>query len=114
MTITRYEPDGRKCQAVVHGDTIYLAGQIGEGDGIAEQTRNALAEVERLLALTGGTKSDILSVTVWLADMDDFDGMNAVYDAWVDPNNQPTRACGESRLGAPEFLVEFMVIAAKR
>ena len=46
MSITRYEPDGRKCQAVVHGDTIYLAGQIGEGDGIAEQTRNALAEVE--------------------------------------------------------------------
>ena len=110
--ITRFEPGARMSKAVRHGDTIYLAGQVGEGATVAEQSRAALAEVERLLALAGGSKASILSVQVWLASMDDFAEMNAVYDAWVDPANRPARAAGESRLATPDYRVEFIVVAA--
>ncbi|MEM7168691.1 MAG: RidA family protein [Pseudomonadota bacterium] len=113
MTIQRFESGTRMSQAVVHGDTIYLAGQVGTGDGVAAQTRDILASVDRLLALAGSDKSHILSATIWLATMDDFAAMNEVWDAWIDPANPPARACGEAKLAAPKFVVEVMIIAAK-
>ena len=111
--IKRFESGARMSQAVRHGDTIYLAGQVGTGTTVTEQATSALAEVERLLDLTGGSKSSILQVTVWLADMKDFAEMNAVYDAWVDPEHKPTRAAGEAKLATPDYLVEFIVVAAR-
>lgn len=111
--IKRFESGARMSQAVRHGDTIYLAGQVGTGATVTEQAKEALSEVERLLELAGGSKSSILSVTVWLADMKDFAEMNAVYDAWVDPDNKPARAAGEARLATPDYLVEFIVTAAR-
>ena len=112
MSIARYETEGRMSQAVVHNGTIYLAGQVGHGATVTEQTKDALAQVERLLALAGGSKASILSVQVWLASMGDFAEMNAVYDAWLDADNKPARAAGESRLATPDYLVEFIVTAA--
>ena len=100
-------------QAVVHGNTVYLAGQVGNpGDDAAAQTTTALAEIERLLAQAGSNKSRILSATVWLADIADFDAMNGVWEAWVDRNNPPTRATGEVKLASPDYVVEIVVIAA--
>ncbi len=114
MSITRIGSGPRMSQAVIHGDTVYLAGQIGtEGADITTQARDAQASVDALLAQAGSDKSRILSVTVWLADMADFAAMNAVYDAWVDKANLPARATGESRLATPDYLVEFIVTAAK-
>jgi enamine deaminase RidA (YjgF/YER057c/UK114 family) len=100
-------------QSVVHGDTIYLAGQVGTGADITAQTKDMLAEVDRLLEATNSSKSYILSATIWLSDMTLIGEMNAVWDAWIDPANPPARACVESRLVAPEYLVEVMIIAAK-
>lgn len=111
--IKRFEPGARMSQAVRYGDTIYLAGQVGTGATVAEQAKSALSEVERLLELAGGSKSSILQVTVWLADMKDFAEMNEVYDAWVDPDNKPARAAGEAKLATPDYLVEFIVVAAR-
>lgn len=112
--IERHHAGSRMSQIVVHGDTIYLAGQVGTaGASISQQTSDCLASVDKLLAEVGSDKSQILSVTIWLSDMVHFDAMNAVYDAWIDPANPPTRACGEARLATTEYLVEFMVIAAK-
>ncbi|WP_333830238.1 RidA family protein [Pararhodobacter sp.] len=111
--IQRIEPGTRMSGAVIHGDTIYLAGQVGKGADVTEQCKSALAEVERLLALAGSDKSRLLSCTIWLADMADFAAMNAVWDAWVDPANPPARATGEAKLATPDYKVEFMVIAAK-
>lgn len=100
-------------QAVIHGDTVYLAGQVGEGDTVAEQTRDILAKIDRLLESSGSGKSQLLSATIWLTSMDDFAEMNSVWDAWVDTDNPPARACVESpRLATPAFTVEIMVIAA--
>jgi enamine deaminase RidA (YjgF/YER057c/UK114 family) len=113
MTIERMELSSRMSQAVRHGDTIYLAGQVGEGADVTAQTKDMLAQVDRLLAANGSSKSHILSATVWMADMAQVAKMNAVWDAWIDPANPPARACVESRLVAPEYLVEVMVIAAR-
>jgi enamine deaminase RidA (YjgF/YER057c/UK114 family) len=113
MSIRRIEPGKRMSGAVVHGNTVYLAGQVGTaGDDVTAQTKTALAEVERLLAAAGSDKSKILNTTIWLADMADFGTMNAVWDAWVDPANPPARATGEAKLATPEYLVEVIVIAA--
>ena len=111
--ITRIQPDSRMSQAVIHGQTIYLAGQVGEpGEDVAAQTRTALAEVEAILAECGSDKTKILSAQVWLADIADFEAMNAVWDAWVAPGHAPARATGESKLATPDYLVEVIVIAA--
>ncbi|MBN8999639.1 MAG: RidA family protein [Rhizobiales bacterium] len=113
-TITRYETGPRMSQAVVHGETVYLAGQVGKtGESGADQTKAALADVDRLLALAGSDKSRILSATIWLADMADFAEMNSVWDAWVDKANPPARATGEAKLAAPKYKVEIIIVAAK-
>ena len=113
MTIRRVEPGPRMSQAVIHGDTVYLSGQVAApGKGIAEQTRAVLAQVDRLLAGAGSHKSRILASTIWLADVADFAEMNAVWESWIDPANPPARATGGVTLAAPEYKVEIVVIAA--
>ncbi len=112
-TITRIESGPRMSQAVVYGDMVYLAGQVGEGDSVASQTRAALAEIDRLLAVAGSDKSRILSATIWLADIADFAEMNSVWDVWVDKANPPARATGEAKLAAPKYKVEIIIVAAK-
>lgn len=114
MTITRIDQGPRMSEAVIHGDTIYLAGQIGEpGESVTEQTKVALAEIEALLAKTGSSKDHLLMATIWLADMADFEEMNAVWDAWIAGHPAPARATGEAKLFTPEYKVEIIVIAAK-
>lgn len=112
MSIKRIEPGPRMTGAVVHGNTVYLSGQVGEGSTVAEQSKSALAEVDRLLAAAGTDKSKILQTLIYLSDMSTFGEMNAAWEAWVDPNNTPARATSEAALAGPEFLVEFTVIAA--
>ncbi|WP_299949558.1 RidA family protein [uncultured Ruegeria sp.] len=113
--ITRKHVGDRMSQIVIHGDTIYLAGQVGElGASVAEQTRTCLTEVDKLLIEAGSDRDHILQATIWLADMKDFDEMNAVWDAWVPGGNAPARACGEAKLAVPEFAVEIIVVAAKK
>lgn len=113
MTIRRIEPGPRMSQAVVHGDRVYLAGQVGApGKSVAEQTTAILAEIDRLLKLAGTDKSKLLSAQIWLDDMRDFAEMNKVWDAWVDKDNAPARATGRAELATPEYRVEIIVVAA--
>ena len=114
MTIQRIDAGSRMSQAVIHGDTVYLAGQVGApGEGVTAQTEAVLASIERLLARTGSDKSRILSATIWLADMADFAEMNAVWDRWIDGKDPPARATGEARLATPDYRVEIIVVAAR-
>ncbi|MDE3028027.1 MAG: RidA family protein [Paracoccaceae bacterium] len=113
MTITRLESGPRMSQAVIHNGIVYLAGQVGKpGDSVADQTRTCLAEVDRLLALAGTDKTRILTAQVWLADATTVADMNAVWEAWAAKGHTPARATGESKLVAPEYLVEIIVTAA--
>lgn len=111
--ITRFDPGPRMSDAVIHGNTVYLSGQVGEpGYGVADQTRQTLAEIEAVLAKVGSDKSKILMATIWLADINDFEAMNEVWDAWVDKDNPPARATCEARLATPDYRVEIVVTAA--
>ena len=112
MSITRLGAGPRMSQAVIHQGLVYSAGQVGKGADITAQTKDVLANVDTWLAEAGSDKSKILSATVWITDMDNFAAMIAVWDAWIDPDNPPARACTEAKLALPEFLVEVMVIAA--
>ncbi len=114
MSIERIEPGTRMSQAVIHGDTIYLAGQVGApGASFAEQTEAICQKIDVLLEKAGSNKSNMLQATIWLSDMSGFAEMNAVWDAWIDPANPPTRACGESKLATPDFKVEIIIVAAR-
>lgn len=113
MSITRHQVGPRMSRAVVHGGTVYLAGQVsGDAPTVKGQTEKILASIEQTLASAGSSKSKLLSTTIYLADIRTFDEMNAVWDAWVDPANTPARATVEARLANPKYLVEISVIAA--
>ncbi|WP_439150533.1 RidA family protein [Sulfitobacter sp.] len=112
--IERKHTNARMSQIVTHGDTVYLAGQVGTpGASVEQQTRDCLDAVDRLLAEAGSDKAHMLQAIIWLADMADFAEMNAVWDAWVPEGAAPVRACGEARLAAPEYRVEVIITAAR-
>lgn len=102
----------RMSEAVIHGQTVYLAGQVGQGASVADQTRDCLAQVDRILAAAGSSKENILQTIIWLADVADFDEMNSVWDTWVPQGHTPARATGEAKLAAPKYRVEIIVTAA--
>ena len=115
MEITRHHVGKRMSQAVEHNGTVYLAGQVADDKdaGVAEQTGQVLAKIDKLLAECGTDKSKLLWAQLWVTDMRNFQAMNAVWDAWIDPDNPPVRAGLCSSLAAPQYLVEIMVMAAK-
>jgi len=115
MTIVRIDPGPRMSRAVVHGNTVYLAGHVAKepAGSVRGQTEAILRAIEARLAAAGSDKSKLLSATIWLADIGTFEEMNAVWDAWVDPANPPARATVEARLASPDYLVEIAVIAAR-
>ena len=111
--IERHHTGPRMSQIVTHNGTVYLAGQVGHGDSVAEQTRDCLAEVDKLLEDAGSDRDHILRAILWLADLDrDFAAMNEVWDAWVPEGHSPARAAGEAKLATPDYLVEVIVTAA--
>jgi enamine deaminase RidA (YjgF/YER057c/UK114 family) len=112
MTIKRFETGPRMSQAVVHNGTVYVAGQVAKGATVKEQTTAVLKQIDSLLAQAGTDKTKILSATIWLVNMGTFAEMNSVWDPWVSPGNAPARACVESKLATPEYLVEIAVICA--
>ncbi len=114
MSIQRLHVAKRYSEVVIHNGTIYLAGQLADdfGGDIREQTRQTLANIDKMLAEAGSDKSKILSLTIFLRDMADYDGLNAEYDAWVADGHAPARACVEAKMYKPEVLVEMCVVAA--
>ncbi len=116
MSIERIGAGPRMSKAVVHGDTVYLAGQVAEqtkGKSVAEQTGEILEIIDRLLAQAGTDKTKALSATIWLTDISTFAEMNSKWDAWVAAGSTPARATVQAQLAAPEYKVEIALIAAK-
>ena len=112
--IRRLHTGPRMSQAVIHGNTVYLAGQVAEdpSQDVAGQTRQILAAIDRLLAEAGTDKTRILSANVYLADIGTFAQMNSAWDPWVAKEQPPARATVEARLAAPAYKVEIQVVAA--
>ena len=113
--IQRLETGPRMSQAVIHGNTIYLAGQVADDttQDVTGQTRQILAAIYKLLSDCGTDKARILSATIYLADIATFSQMNAAWDAWVPAGHAPARATVEAKLAAPKYKVEIQVIAAR-
>jgi enamine deaminase RidA (YjgF/YER057c/UK114 family) len=116
MTIDRFGVGPRMSQAVVHGDTVYLAGTVADkaaGKSVGEQTREILEIIDGVLAKAGTDKTKILSATIWLTDIKTFAEMNSVWDSWVAQGHTPARATVEAKLAAAPYNVEIACIAAK-
>ena len=115
MSVTRHEPGPILSLAVEHGQTVYLAGIVAKDlkQDVKGQTREVLAEIDRLLAKCGSGKSKILTAVIWVTDIRNRAPMNEVWTEWVDKKNLPARACVEAALADPNALVEIMVTAAK-
>lgn len=110
--IERLHTAARMSKIVKHNGVVYLCGQVGAGETVAEQTRDCLSRVDTLLADAGSSRENILQAIIWLADIGDFAQMNEVWDAWVPEGHAPARACGEAKLARRELRVEIIVTAA--
>jgi len=115
MSIERIKVGPRMSQAVIHGDTVYLAGQVADDTSadVAGQTQQILAKIDDLLVAAGTDKSKLLSANIWLSDISTFGEMNSVWDEWVVPGQPPARATVESKLAGPQYKVEIMAVAAR-
>ncbi len=114
-------PVGPYNQAIVaSGQMIFVAGQIaldpttgaivGEGD-VAAQTERSLTSLKAILEAAGATLQDVVKTTVFLADMNDFSAMNAVYAQYFDEATAPARACVEVSRLPKDVRVEIDCIA---
>ena len=98
MKVERHEVGPRMSQIVIHGDTIYLAGIVAQNSGgksVTDQTKEILATIDSYLAKAGSDKSKLLTANIWLANMDTFAEMNAVWDA-LGVARQYARTCDSS------------------
>jgi enamine deaminase RidA (YjgF/YER057c/UK114 family) len=114
MAIQRFNVGKRLSRAVVHGDTVYLAGEVPDDNSkdITGQTEEVLAKIDQLLKLAGSDKARLLSAQIFLPDMKDFAGMNVAWETWIVPGQTPARATIEARLANPACKVEIMCVAA--
>lgn len=115
MTVYRHKPGPRLAEASVVNGLIFLAGQVPENPeaDAKAQTENVLAQIDALLSELGSDKSRVVDATIFLASLDDYDAMNAAWDAWVVPGQVPARATVEARLANPAWRVEIKLVAAR-
>ena len=104
----------------VVGSTLYVAGQQGPGpDGklagtdITLQTTNAISSIRKIVEEAGFRMSDIVSVTVYFTDLNDIQGMNAVYKGLI-PDPKPARAAVQVAGLIGGARIEISAIAVKR
>lgn len=111
--ITRLDTNARMSQVIVHGSTVHLAGQCGTAyKDIKTQTHEALAKIDRHLAAVGTDKTRLLSTTIWLASIADYDAVNAIWDTSITPGTAPVRSCGQVQIGGDGYDIEIICTAA--
>ncbi|MBD2251850.1 RidA family protein [Nostoc parmelioides] len=114
-------PVGPYNQAIAaSGKLLFLAGQIaldpntgtvvGEGD-VKQQTEQVFANIQAILQAAGIKFSNVVKTTVFLADMNDFAAVNAVYAKYFEEATAPARACVEVSRLPKDVLVEIECIA---
>lgn len=109
MTVQRLHVEKRFSEIAISGNLVHLAGQLAADTtlDIKGQTRQTLEIIDRLLADAGTDKSQIMSVTIYLKDIEnDYAAMNEIWDAWVADIEALPRTCVEAKLYAPDVLVE--------
>ena len=116
MTVQRLHVQKRFSEIAISGNLIHLAGQLASDTSldIKGQTQQTLDYIDQFLADAGSDKSHILSVMIFLKDIEqDYAAMNEVWDAWVADIEALPRTCVEAKLYDPNVLVEMTVVAVK-
>ncbi len=114
-------PVGPYNQAIAaSGQMVFVAGQIaldpstgkivGDQD-VVKQTEQVMANLKAILTAAGAKFQDVVKTTVFLADMNDFAAMNAVYAQYFDEATAPARACVQVSRLPKDVLVEIDCIA---
>jgi 2-iminobutanoate/2-iminopropanoate deaminase len=109
---------GPYSQAIRVGEMIFSAGQIGLdpangnliGGGIEAETRRALQNLSAVLEAAGSSRARVVKTTVFLADLNEFQQMNAVYAEFF-PANPPARSTVQVARLPKDARVEIEVIA---
>ena len=114
MTIRRLALEARLAGATVHGNTVYLAGQVADDTSLDSEGQMAdiLRQIDALLAEAGTDKTHLLMVQIFIQDFADFAGMNRAWDAWVPRDHLPARATVQAALADPGWRIEVTGIAA--
>ncbi|MFV3126733.1 RidA family protein [Niveispirillum sp. KHB5.9] len=115
MPIHRIDTNSLMSMAVIHGDTVYVAGQVALENpeaSLADQTRIVLSKIDAILKKAGSSKRSLLNASIWLTDIARFPEMNAVWAAWLPEGAAPARATVGAQLALPGLCVEIAVIAA--
>jgi len=114
MEISRLGQGANLSQLVSYGGIAYLSGMTAQNKkaDIQGQGKQILEAMEELLNQAGSSKSRLLMVNIYLADIRTKDQFNAVWQAWVDPSAKPARAAVQTQLGAPDVLIEISAVAA--
>lgn len=97
----------------IHAGVVHVSGVVSPGSSVREQTRNVLTGIDELLRGARSDKSRILSATVWLTDMRNFQQMDGVWGEWLSAGNAPARECIEAKLSLLDFSVAIAVTAAQ-
>lgn len=115
-SIQRFGSNARLSEAVIANGFVFLAGMVPEETegNIIEQTQNVLRQIDEWLQKCDSDKTLIVDATIYLANMQDYDGMNIAWDEWVSDVNTPARACIEAKLAKPEWKVEIKVTALQK
>ncbi|MDY0882541.1 RidA family protein [Dongia soli] len=116
MSIKRLGDPSLIADAVIHGDTVYLAGTVAEepvSPSVYEQTKNILKQIDAVLAEAGSDKTKLLRTQIFLSDISTFAEMNKAWGEWVPKGQAPARATVEAKLADPKWKVEIVVTAAR-
>lgn len=116
MAVQRLHVSQRFSEITIAGQLVHLAGQLASDTSldIRGQTQQTLDIIDQFLQDAGTDKSHILSVTIYLKDIEkDYDAFNEVWDAWVADIEALPRTCVEAKLYQPDVLVEMTVVAVK-
>jgi len=114
VAIQRIEKTARLSRVVIHERVAYFSGLTAEDrqQDVIGQTKQILARTDDFLAKIGSNRSRLLSATIWLRDIDDFDRMNSIWTEWIDKDEPPARATVQAVLGLPDILIEIQFTAA--
>jgi enamine deaminase RidA (YjgF/YER057c/UK114 family) len=115
VNIFRAGTEARLSQLVVHGDTVYLSGQVADDASadVQDQTRQILQKIDSLLRQAGSDKSRLLCANIYLARAADFAAMSEVWETWVPAGTAPARTTVQATLVLASFKIEITVIASK-
>jgi len=113
-SIVRHHTNTRMSKIVQAQGLVHLCGQTAVGTDISDiagQTREVLSRIDGLLTEAGSSRAHILTATIYLREISDFDAMNAEWESWMPNGAAPARTTVEAKLASANLLVEITVTA---